>query len=61
VKKFLICFIGLIFLSCAPVYEVYLGKEDMHKMMDGKKIISLDTVRTPDGILLHVKYQYLER
>ena len=55
-KKFLVCFIGLIFLSCAPVYEIYLNPGDMGKLQ-GKKIVSVDTTKTGSDILIHVKYK----
>ena len=55
-KKILICLIGLVFLSCAPVYEIYLSPGDMGSMK-GKKILSVDTTRAGAEILLHLKYR----
>ena len=55
-KKLLICFIGLVFLGCAPIYETYLNPGDMGKLQ-GKKIISADTTKTGSETLIRIRYK----
>jgi hypothetical protein len=55
-KKLSICLLGLLLVTCAPVYETYLGKSELNKIQ-GKTIVSIDTIKSSDGVMLHVKYR----
>jgi hypothetical protein len=56
VLKYFICLLSVIFFSCAPICTTYLNPSDMGKMK-GKKILSVDTVKTDSEIILKVRFE----
>ena len=55
-KKYIICLLCLFALSCAPVYEIYLSPSDIGRVKD-QKIVKIDTIRTGEGTIYHIKYK----
>lgn len=57
INKIIITLLALIYVSCAPVYEIYVSPGEIATKVGDKKIVSVDTTKIYGETILHVRYR----